>query len=217
MKKLLLLTCCLFAIGGVFAQTRATSVKFNKTTTPAILLQVPYSVTIAEGAIIQKLKEIGYEPETSGALLWKKNKVDGYYVFKNVSLRDIDGKTVDLYFKVDQPNRKQKDQSDIYMLVGNGLDQFISSETDEKVFESASRFLGGLQDYSAGYKLDVDIQNQEAAIKAAEKKYAKLKDEEKDLEEKLKANRKQQDAQLKTIEGERVKLDELRQKKHPAL
>ncbi|RPD50866.1 hypothetical protein [Paracnuella aquatica] len=215
--KTWILFAALLTATAAGAQTRPTSVKFNKANTPAIQLQVPYSEEIAEGAIIQKLKEIGYEPETSGALLWKKNTVDGYYVFKNVSLRDLDGKPVDLYFKVAQPSRKEKSKADIYMLVSNGLDQFYSSETDPKVYESANRFLSGFQDYSASYKLDVDIQASEEAVKAAEKKYSKLKDDEKDLEEKLRNNRKQQEAQLKAINDERAKLEELRRKKLPAL
>ena len=213
--KTWILFAALFTAATAGAQTRATSVKFNKTVTPAIQLQVPYSEDIAEGAIIQKLKEIGYEPQTSGALLWKKNTVDGYYVFKNVSLRDLDGKPVDLYFKVNQPSRREKNKADIFMLVGNGSDQFYSSESDPRVYESANRFLSGFQDYSASYKLDVDIQAGEEAVKTAEKKYNKLREDEKDLEEKLRNNRKQQEAQLKAISDERNKLEELRRQKQP--
>ena len=61
--------------------------------------------------------------------------------------------------------------------------------------------------------MDVDIQNQEETVKAAEKKYNKLKDEEKDLEDKLRTNRTQQDNQLKLMEGERKRLEELKAKK----
>lgn len=213
MKKIFnLLICACFSLPA-FAQSSATTVKFNKVNTPALILEVPYTEEIAEGAIIQKLKEIGYKPETSGALLWKKNTVDGYYVFKNVSLRDLDGQVVDLYFKVDKKSKKAKDQSVIYMLVGNGSDRFASSESEPKAHYAANRFLDSFVDYSATYKMDVDIQNQEETVKTAEKKYSKLKEDEKDLEEKLRNNRIQQENQLKLMDAERKKLEDLRLKK----
>ena len=61
--------------------------------------------------------------------------------------------------------------------------------------------------------MDVDIQNQEETVKAAEKKYNKLKDEEKELEGKLKTNRTQQENQLKLMEAERKRMEELKAKK----
>lgn len=195
------------------AQAAPTSVKFNKATTPALVLRVPYSESIAEGAIIRKLKEIGYKPETSGALLWKKNTVDGYYAFKDVVLQGLDGRVADLYFKVDQVSRKEKGTSNIYMIVGQGPEQFASSENDTALFAAGGRFLNGLEDYSAGYKMDVDIEAQEEAFKNAEKKYNKMKDDERELEEKLRNNRQQQENQLKITEAEKAKLEELRQKK----
>lgn len=213
MKKTYCFIVLLMASVCSFAQSRSTTVKFNKANTPALQLEVPYTEEIAEGAIIQKLKEIGYKPETSGALLWKKNTVDGYYVFKKVVLRDMAGGVVDLYFKVDRKSKKEKNQSYIYMIVGSGEDRFASSESEPDAYAAANRFLDGFVDYSASYKMDVDIQNQEESIKTAEKKYTKLKEEEKDLEERLRNNRVQQENQLKLMEAERQKLEALRLKK----
>ena len=213
MKKISSLLILVLCIQCALAQSSATTVKFNKLNTPALMLLVPYTEEIAEGAIIQKLKEIGYTPETSGALLWKKNTVDGYYQFRNVVLRDMEGKVVDLYFRVNQKSRKEKNQSYIYMLIGTSENSFVSSESEPKAFSAGNKFLDGFIEYSATYKMDVDIQNQEETVKAAEKKYNKLKDEEKDLEEKLRNNRIQQDNQLKLMEAERKKLEDLRAKK----
>lgn len=213
MKHTLLFLLVVTLAGMALGQSTSTSVKFNKTTTPALVLRVPYSEEIAEGAIIQKLKEVGYKPETSGALLWKRNTVDGYYVFKNVVLQGLEGKVVDLYFKVDQLSRKEKGTSNIYMIVGQGPASFASSESNPDAFAAAGNFLNGLEGYSAGYKMDVDINQQEEAFKNAEKKYNKLKEDERDLEEKLRNNRQQQENQLKIMEAEKTKLEELRVKK----
>jgi hypothetical protein len=214
MKRIISLLLFSTCLQYTWAQSNPTTVKFNKTNTPAFMLLVPYTEQIAEGAIIQKLKEIGYTPETSGALLWKRNTVDGYYQFKNVVLRDMEGKIVHLYFKVNQKSRKEKNQSYIYMIIDAGENNFVSSETEPKAFAAGNKFLDSFVEYSASYKIDVDIQNQEEAVKTAEKKHNKLKDEERELEEKLRTNRKQQENQLKLMEAERKKLEELRTKKH---
>jgi hypothetical protein len=214
MRRIIPLLMLVLCLEYSWAQSTPTTVKFNKLNTPALMLLVPYTEEIAEGAIIQKLKEIGYTPETSGALLWKRNTVDGYYQFKNVVLRDMEGKIVHLYFKVNQKSRKEKKQSYIYMIIDAGENSFVSSESEPKVFGAGNKFLNTFVEYSASYKMDVDIENQEETVKTAEKKHNKLKDEERELEEKLRTNRTQQENQLKLMEAERKKLEELRAKKH---
>jgi valyl-tRNA synthetase len=120
---------------------------------------------------------------------------------------------VDLYFKVDQKSRKEKNQSYIYLLISTGENSFVSSESEPKAFTAGNKFLDSFIEYSATYKMDVDIQNQEETVRTAEKKYNKLKEEEKDLEEKLRNNRVQQENQEKLIAAERKKLEELKLKK----
>ncbi len=73
MKKLFFYLSFVLLASSVIAQSSATIVKYNKTSKPALMLLLPYTEEIAEGAIIQKLKEIGYNPETKGSLFWKKN------------------------------------------------------------------------------------------------------------------------------------------------
>ena len=219
MKKLFLVAVSILLMTASFSQSTPTSVTYNKSTRPALTLALPYSQEIAEGTIVQKLKEIGYNPETKGALFWKKNKVDGYYVFKNVELRNTNKQLVDLYFKVKPKSRKEKDQSVIYLLIGQGEERFISSESGPLVFGEATQFLNGFTSHSASFKLNVDIQAQEAAVKSAETKYSRLQEEEKtalkkikDLEETLKNNRLSQENQLKLIEQEKRKLEEIKAK-----
>ena len=224
MRKLFLIVSISILTTCACAQSSPTIVKYNKTSKPALMLSLPYTEEIAEGAIVQKLKEIGYNPESKGSLFWKKNTIDGYYVFKGVALRDLNGEVVDLYFKVDRKSKKDKDQSYIYMMVSKGDEQFISEETQPLIYSSSTRFLNGFTEYGASYKMDVDIKNQDDAVQAAQKKYTRLRDDEADfvkkitdLESKLKNNREQQETQLKVIEAEKKKLEDLRAKKQNAL
>jgi uncharacterized protein YlxW (UPF0749 family) len=125
----------------------------------------------------------------------------------------MEGKVVDLYFKVDQKSRKEKNQSYIYMLISTRENTFASSETEPATFSAGNKFLDSFIEYSASYKMDVDIQNQEEIVQAAEKRYNKLQDEQRDLEDRLKTNRVQQENQSKLMEAERKRLEELKSKK----
>jgi hypothetical protein len=200
------------------AQSSYTSVSYNKTSQPGLMLDLPYKEGVVEDFIVDNLKKIGYDAETKGKLFWKQNKLNGFYIFKGVRFENAQ-EPVDLYFKVDQKSRKAKDQSIIYMLVGRG-ESFVSSTSDEKTYNAAKIFLNGFIDQSAAYKLDLDIKDQEDAVKDAEKKMEKLRDNEKDMNKKieqlqkdLKKNREDQESQVKKIEEEKQKLLDLRSKK----
>ena len=217
MKKCTALFILAFAVFQIAsAQASYTSVNYNKSSQPALMLELPYNVEISEGFIVDNLKKTGYDPETKGKLFWKQNKLNGFYIFKDVRLEGAPG-TVDLYFKVDQKSKRQKDASVIYLLIGKGENSFVSSDSDNDTYTAAKRFLNGFVDKSAVYKHDLDIKNQEDAVKENEKKLDKLKDSEKDmikkinqLQKDLKKNQEDQKDQEKKIEDEKKKLEDLK-------
>lgn len=201
----------------VSAQATYTSVSYNKVSQPALMLELPYNEEVSEGFIVDNLKKTGYDAETKGKLFWKQNKLNGFYIFKDVRLEGAPG-TVDLYFKVDQKSKRQKDVSVIYLLTGKGENNFVSSDSDNDSYNAAKKFLNGFVDKSAVYKHDLDIKDQENVVKDNEKKLDKLKDNEKDmlkkidqLQKDLKKNQEDQKKQEKKIEDERNKLEDLKQ------
>ena len=184
------------------------------------MLDLPYDESISEDFIVNNLKKTGYDPETKGKLFWKQNKVNGFYVFKDVRFEDLKD-PVDLYFKVERHGRKSKDESTIYLLVSKGNENFISSASDEETYNAAKKFLNGFVESSAVYKLDRDIMDQEEILKDAEKQMTKLENNEKDLikkikqlEEDLKENKKNQEEQVKKIENQKKKIEEMKEKKN---
>jgi len=218
MKKLFFLFILVLAATAGNSQAAYTSVSYNKTTQPALMLDLPYKESVIEDFIVDNLKKIGYDAETKGKLFWKQNKLNGFYIFKDVRLEGVD-RPVDLYFKVDQKSRKAKDESIIYMLTAHG-ESFVSSTSEETTYNAAKKFLNGFTDQSAAYKLNLDIQAQEETVKDAEKKLDKLREGEKDMSRKidqlqkdLKKNREDQQDQEKKIEDEKQKLLDLRSKK----
>lgn len=199
------------------AQSVSTNVKYNKMDKPALMLYLPYNEQVAEGTILTKLKEIGFEPESKGSLFWKQNKVDGYYVFKGVVLKGEKNELVDLYFKVDRRGNKRDNQSVIYMMTSKGAENFVTDASEPQVYAAAQRFLNGFVSETATYKHTLDVQAQEETVKKAEKKMTELMSEESDLNKKiaklqedLAKNKQSQTSQQLTIEGERKKLSDLK-------
>lgn len=216
MKAILsLLLSVMFASAS--AQSVSTSVKFDKTNKPALMLYLPYSQEVAEGTILTKLKETGFEPESKGSLFWKNNKVNGFYAFKGVTLRGEKTELVDLYFKVDRRGSKKDNQSVMYLLTSKGGDNFINDVSDAGTFSAAQKFLNGFVGETASYKHTLDIKTQEETVLKAEKRLTDLRDEEIDLQNKitklqedLKKNKEAQVNQQSQIETEKKKLADMK-------
>lgn len=220
MTRLYLLTAFLFA-GIVQASSQATftTITINKNIQPGLVLHLPNNTDVAEGTILQKLKETGYSPETKGKLFWKKNKLDGFYVFNGITLPALNNQKLDMYFKVDPESKSQKDKSIIYLLVSKGYDNFISPEVDSATFIAATDFLNGFVATTASYRLNLDIEEQEKVVKNAEKKLSDLQDDEKsfvkkieDLQADLRNKKNDQVMQEKEISNQKMKLEELKAK-----
>lgn len=184
------------------------------------MLYLPYSQEVAEGTILTKLKEIGFEPQSTGSLFWKQNKVNGFYVFKGVSLKGEPSQIVDLYFKVDRRGSKKDNQSVMYLLTSKGAENFVTDASDAGAYSAAQSFLNGFVSQTATYKHTLDVTAQEEVVKKAEKKLTDLMEEERDmnkklakLQEDLRKNKEGQVTQQATIEAERRKLDEMRMPK----
>lgn len=210
-----------FSVGlSASAQSVSTSIKYDKDNKQGLMLYLPYSQDVAEGTILSKLKEIGYQPETKGSLFWKQNKVNGFYAFKGVTLRGDNPQVVDLYFKVDRRGSKKDNQSVMYLLTSKGSENFVNDASDVAAYTAAQNFLNGFTSETATYKHTLDVQAQEDVVKKAEKKLSDLQNDEQDLNKKiaklqddLQKNKSNQTSQQSTIEAERKKLEDLKQVK----
>lgn len=202
------------------AQSVSTAIKYDKENKQGLMLYLPYSDEVAEGTILTKLKEIGYQPESKGSLFWKQKKVNGFYAFKGVTLRGDNPQVVDLYFKVDRRGSKKDNQSVMYLLASKGGENFITDASDAEAYTAAQSFLNGFTTETASYKHTLDVQAQEETVKKAEKKLSDLMNDEQDLNKKiaklqddLQKNRQSQTTQQATIEAEKRKLEDMRSAK----
>ena len=88
MKKCLLLLLLAFAIvQTTSAQASYTSVSYNKSSQPALMLELPYNEEVSEGFIVDNLKKTGYDPETKGKLFWNKTSLTAFIFSKMYVLK----------------------------------------------------------------------------------------------------------------------------------
>jgi hypothetical protein len=220
MTRLFVLMAVLCA-GTVSAVAQATysTISINKKMQPGLLLELPNNTDVAEGTLLQKLKETGYKPETSGAMFWKKNKQDGFYVFNGVTLPALNNQKLDLYFKIERKGRAANEQSLMYMLVSKGYDNFVSQELDSVTFLAATQFLNSFIGSNLSFGLQQEIEAQEKVVASAEKKLSNLQDDEKAIQKKIEQlqadvlNKKSdRDLQAKEISNQKNILEALKAK-----
>lgn len=221
MKKQYMLAIVLaISIMSARAQSSYTTIQYNDKMQPALVLELPNNTEDAEGTILQKLKQTGYNPETQGHLFWKKNKLDGFYVFNNVSLPSLSDLKLDMYFKVVQKNKREKNSSTLYLLVSKGNENFASPDNDTMLWNSSVIFLNSFVEKTTAYSLEQDISTQENNIKEQQDKYIKLQNDEKDLADKIRKyqedllkNQTAQKSQQQQIENQKKILEALKLKR----
>ena len=195
------------------AQSSNTTIQYNDKMQPALVLELPNTTDDAEGTILQKLKETGYNHETQGHLFWKKNKIDGFYVFNNITLPYLSNQKLDVYFKVVQKNKEEKNNSTLYLLVSSGNENFVSPEGDTTLWNSSKMFLNSFVEKTTAFSLEQDIKAQENTVKNSQNKLATLQKNEKDLADKITKNQEDQKNQQLDIENQNKILEDLKLKR----
>lgn len=219
MKNILVLALIISATTAQ-SQSSSTSIAYNKNMQPALWLELPNTQDDVEATILKKLKETGYKPETEGRLFWKNNKIDGFYVFNNVVLPSLSEQKLDMYFKVVQKNKEEKNNSLLYLLVSTGNENFTSPERDALLWSNAKSFLDGFTDNTRAYSLEQDIDKQEKTLDNAQKELSTLRKDEKELSDKirklqdeLRENQKSQADRQQNVEIQSRSLESLKEKR----
>jgi hypothetical protein len=186
MKKISTLTVVLAGcVITAAAQSSFTTITYKEKLQPALTIQLPNTTEVAQGTILEKLKETGYNPETKGMFFWKTNKLNDFYVFDNVQLPELNNQKLDMYFKVANATSGDKEQSTVYLMVSKGYDNFVSPQTDTATFYAAQKFLDGFVVGTNTFKHNTDVGTQESNVASAEKKLSDLQKKEKDLSSKI--------------------------------
>jgi hypothetical protein len=177
---LLILMVSAFISTQTKAQVTASESKVEHTKGDKIaaVIELPYPVEEVEAAIEEHFSKKG----------GKSDKIKGFQVFRNMKLSDDEVELNDLHFRVERKSRKEKDITLVYLLVGRPSENVgARSAVDRHKINEAKAFLNQLTPSVESRHLDVQIKDQETVMQKATKKNLSLIDEQKELEEKIKA------------------------------
>jgi len=202
MKKSVILFFSLVMAGMVYAQPKATegTAVFQKTQQPAALITVPYPDGVVDEAIADFMTKKGIKSSSTG----------GYKVYRNYNLAGNDHNS-DLYFKVDRKSRSEKDLSVVSLMVAKTAEDIKTrklTDSTGNALAGAKELLDEMAPTFEAYNLELQIKDQEAVVKKAQKKYDELVSDQKDgekkmrnLEDKLAQNKKDQVKQSEAIKN----------------
>ncbi len=207
MKRLMLFVLFVAAcINTVWGQAYEGSIKYNKKTHKAVLIDYAYPAEAVENAIIEKMAQHGYKHKEEKGIF---NSDRGFLVFKNAHLADVTDEAHDYIVKVERKGKKDSDLSTLYLILAksdvNSLERF-----DLERMGNVKSFLHeGLLPHVESAHLELQIKAQEDIIAKAEKKLKGLKDDQASLEKKLADNKKDQENTEKDIENQKQALETL--------
>jgi hypothetical protein len=211
MKKLIytLIAILLFNI-TVSSQSRYVFIDFKDGQRPAIVNEFSYPESTVSKAIRDKMEKSGF----------KGKDTKGYTMYKNVSLPELGSGTYDVYFKVDRKSKKEKDMSEVTMLVSRGNEVYITEADDAQTINNAKAYLDNLIPNVQAFDLEQQITAQQDAVNKAEKKYKNLLDDADDLQKKkrkieqqIEDNYKDQKNQQSEIEKQKQIFENLKAKR----
>lgn len=207
MKKIIVFV----AFAGLYftasAQSETTTVSYFKVDRLAVANEIPFPEKTIMNAIDNDLEKKGY----------KGKDTKGFTVFKSVKMPELGSAEYDLYFMAERKSRRNKDNSTLTLLISKGADNFADMTKDATLITNAMKYLENILPMITAYDLELQITEQEDAVKKADKKYSSLVDDGQSLEKKRKNiekniedNKSDQEKQLTDIEKQKQILETLK-------
>ncbi|MBO9199100.1 MULTISPECIES: hypothetical protein [Niastella] len=185
----------------VFSQSGETKIEFQKGDKVSAIIELPYSARVVEEAIQQWMEKKG----------GKSDRVKSFDVFRNTRLDKDEPEIVDVYYKVDRKVAKDKETATVYLLIGRpGENVGLRTEDDHFKIAESKELLNKMAPYIDAYNLEVQVKLQEEVVKKSEKKLLNLKDDQYDLEKKIK---NLQDKLAQNKNDQQVQTDDLNRQK----
>lgn len=192
----------------VATESKVEHTKGNKV---AAVIELPYSEEEIETVVKDYLSRKGVKAE----------KAKGFIVFRNVKLDGGDGELSDLHFRVERKSRREKEITNLYLIVGRPNENVgVRSETDRYKLDEAKELLNKMIPSVEAYHLEVQIKGQEESLKKAEKKMqglvedsVSLADKVKSLQEKQVTNSNDQKKQVDEVARQREILEAMRNRR----
>lgn len=194
-KISLILALITFAMPGVYAQATVTSIMIEKENRNAVMIQIDHPVDLTTTALDERMKRSGLSGKTH-------NNVTSY---KAITLPEIASEKVDIYTKIEKGQNNHT--SIVYMAVSKWYNSSTHDEPDSMITGNIKAFLNSFVKDADGYALDLLITSQIAEVNSAEKEYANLLSDQKDLDKKKADNASNTVDKGKEIQQKKDELD----------
>lgn len=201
MKKIVVLVLLFVLNLHSNAQSRTSTVEYQKADREAIVNEIPFSEDMITRAIQDTLEKLGYKGKES----------KGFIVYKGVKMPALGSEAYDLYFSVDKKSKREKDISKVTLMISKGFDSFITEKSDPGLVRNAKTYLDSLRNTVAVYDKGQQISEQEEVVKKAEKKMENLTEDAQDLQKKKKKLEKEIEDNIKEQADQQKELEKQRQ------
>ncbi len=201
MKTILSLILLISSFMTALSQSVVTTVEYQKTSRDAIVSEIPFPEKTVANAIQDTLQKLGYKGKES----------KGFVVYKGVQMAVLGNETLDLYFSVDRKSRKEKEYSNVTMMLSRGGDNFLTAAADPGIIRSARTFLESLVTTVVYFDIEQQVAAQEDMVRAAEKKARNLAEDGEDLQKKLNKVNKQIEENAKDQADQKSEIEKQRQ------
>lgn len=176
MRKVYLTCLCIISAGVIYAQSYEGKIDYQKTQQSVAVIQLPCSKTAVENGLSDYMAKKGA----------KKAGVKNFTVFRSVRLNDADTALTDLYFMMESKSRQEKDLTLLTLLpVRKNEDILTRTPGDNTLMPAARSFLDSLAPALEAHSVNVQAGNQEVLLQKVRKKMDRLKNNQTDLEKKI--------------------------------
>jgi hypothetical protein len=190
-------------------QVRKALIDFNGGKYNGFEVELNASPDIVEEVIKQKFKSMGTKPK----------ETKGFMVFRNVILSQVDAtKSVDAIIRVEKKSKKEKEQSIVSFIAapaGEIPEDKIKGDaaaTAVNTLDNGDAFLLGMLPAVNSAVFDKDLTAQQLIVKKEEKTLANLKDDQSDLEKKIKKLQSDLEYNIKAQEKQTIEVDKMKNK-----
>lgn len=184
-------------------QVREENIKFDGKKRPGIVAEIPYPPEVVENAFRDRMGKEGYKGTPSR----------GWTIYKGVKLKSLGDERVDVYVNIERKSRREKDVSEVQLLLSKGYDNFIEKS-------GGREFIEEVHPVAEAMALELEIKSQEDALKKSQRKFDDLVTDSLDLEKKKKKledglveNSRKQSEQKEDIQKQQAILEELRSRR----
>ncbi len=175
MKQLfLMIVVCIITL-SVNAQSQTGITTFNKSPQSSVIYNLPYSEEAVANAVENKMNSYG-----------KPKKVKGFMMYKNVFISEISDQPLTLYFTTEKKSKRDNNNAVLTMMIADGADKFFTTEENPELFTKAKIYLDSFEKAVAAASLELNIKDQDDAVKKADKKLKNLRDDGIDYEKQKK-------------------------------